>query len=208
MKAVISIALVLAAFSSVHADPYEQTVKFGDEKWTTLEVKFDEAGATAYLSSVYTGQVKKGKVLFANDENLTPKYDTFKVTTIEGDSKEMAADDNVVGMFQFVNLYPETDKCEFTLTFPVSKELKQRLSYGLVSAANFVPVGGEVKNMGSVVSSKDAKDPGYVDYMDQTDIGWTVSYDKDAGTVTVKGTSKAYIDFDSACFDIGVVIVK
>ncbi|UCE26141.1 MAG: hypothetical protein JSW52_07180 [Candidatus Coatesbacteria bacterium] len=209
MRYVILITAALAIAAVAFAEPYEEKVKFDEEEaWTSLKIEFDDVNATAYLSEIYTGQVKKAVVRFANDENLSTKYDTFKVTTIEGASKEMSSAEHIVGIFQFTKIYPATDTCEFELSFEVSKGLKERIAYGFVKPENFVPVGGEVKNMGSLVSTKDAEDPGYVDYMDQTDIGWSVSYDKDAGIVTVKGTSEAYMDFDSGCFDAGAVIVK
>jgi hypothetical protein len=209
MRYVILIAAVLAIGASALAEPYEKQVKFDDEeKWTPLKVEFGDVNASAYLSEIYTGEVKKGVVRFANDENFSAKYDTFKVATIEGGSKEMSSAEHIVGMFQFTGIYPATDTCEFELSFEVSKELKERIAHGFVKPKDFVPVGGEVKNMGSLVSTKDVDDPGYVDYMDQTDIGWSVGYDKDTGMVTVKGTSEAYIDFDSGCFDAGAVIVK
>lgn len=209
MRYVIIAAAVLTIAASAFAESYEKQVKFDDEEeWTPLKVEFDDVNASAYLSEIYTGEVKKGVVRFANDENHSTKYDTFKVTTIEGASKEMSSAEHIVGMFQFTDIYPATDTCEFELSFEVSKELKERIAYGFVKPENFVPVGGEVKHTGSLVSTKDADDPGYVDYMDQTDIGWSVDYDKDTGMVTVKGTSEAYIDFDSGCFDAGVVIVK
>jgi hypothetical protein len=209
MRYVILIAAVLAIAASVFAEPYEETVKFDEkEKWVPLKVEFDDVNASAYLSEIYTGTVKKGVVRFANDENLSTKYDTFSVTTIEGNSKEMTSAEHILGMFQFTKIYPATDTCEFELSFEVSKEVKERIAYGFVKPKDFVPVGGEVKNMGSLVSTKDASDPGSINYMDQTDIGWSVTYDKDTGIVTVKGTSEAYIDFDSGCFDAGAVIVK
>ena len=209
MKYIVLIVAALAIAAVAFADPYEETVKFDEEDaWTQLKVEFDDVNAAAYLSEVFTGKVKKGVVRFANDENLSTKYDTFKVTTIEGASKEMSSAEHIVGMFQFTKIYPATDTCKFELSFEVSKGLKERIAYGFVKPKDFVPVGGEVKNAGSLVSTKDAADPGYVDYMDQRDIGWSASYDKDAGIVTVNGTSEAYIDFDSGCFDAGVVIVK
>jgi len=209
MRYVTPIAAALAIAAVAFAEPYEETVKFEEEeKWTPLKVEFDDVNATVYLSEIYTGQVKKAVVRFANDENFSGKYDTFKVTTIDGVSKEMSSAEHVVGVFQFTEVYPATDTCEFELSFEVSKEMKERIAHGFVKPKDFVPVGGEVKNTGSLVSTKDANDPGYVDYMDQTDIGWSVSYDKDAGIVTVKGTSKAYIDLNSGSFDAGAVIVK
>lgn len=209
MKYVILIVATLAIAASAFGELYEKKVKFdNEEKWTPLKVEFDDVNASAYLSEIYIGKVKKGVVRFANDENFSTKYDTFKVMTIEGASKEMSSAEHIVGMFQFTDIYPTTDTCEFELSFEISKELKERIAYGFVKPKDFVPAGGEVKNAGSLVSTKDADDPGYVDYMDQTDIGWSVGYDKDTGMVTVNGTSEAYIDFDSGCFDAGVVIVK
>ncbi|MCK5642767.1 MAG: hypothetical protein KAJ19_18305, partial [Gammaproteobacteria bacterium] len=191
MRSIILVVMALALATAVFAGPYEINLKFGDDdKWTSLNADFGEAwNATVNLSDVYVGQVKKGKVRFVDNESLSTNYENFNVTTIEGDTKEMSAEGSLVGMFQFVDIYPATDKCEFELSFEVTKDVRDRISYGLVKVENLVPVGGEVKNMGSLVSEKDAKGPGYVNYMDQTDIGWTVSYDKDSGVVSVKGTS-------------------
>jgi hypothetical protein len=209
MRTTIFIAIALAVATAVCAGPYEKTVKYDtEEKWTPLNVKFDEVNAEAYLSEVYTGQVKKGKVRFADNTNYGTEYKNVTVTNVGGDSAEMSTENALVGMFQFIDVYPETDKCQFELKFAVSGELKNRIGHGLVKPANFVPVGGGVKNTGSVVSTKDAEDPGFINYNDQSDKGWTVSYDKDTGVVTLTGTSDAFVDFDSGCFDLGVIIVK
>jgi hypothetical protein len=209
MRAVIFLTVAVMVAAAAYAEPYEKKIKFDEEEaWMPLDVNFDEVNASAHLSAIFTGQVKKGKVRFVNDDNFSTKYENFTVTTIEGASNEMPLEDRVVGVFQFVGVYPETDTCEFELSFEASKGIKNRIAYGVLNPKDFTVIGGAVKNAGSVVSTKDADDPGYVTYMDQSDIGWTVSYDKDTHMVTVKGTSEAYIDFDSGCFDVGVVIVK
>jgi hypothetical protein len=209
MRAVIFLAIAALVAAAVYAEPYEKTIKFDEEEeWMPLDVNFDSVNASAHLSAIFTGKGKKGKALFVNDENFSKKYGNFTITTIDGASNEMPLEDRVVGVFQFVGVYPETDTCKFELNFEASKGIRNRIAYGVLNPKDFAVIGGAVKNTGSVVSTKDADDPGYVTYMDQSDIGWTVSYDKDTHMVTVTGTSEAYIDFDSGCFDVGVVIVK
>jgi len=93
--------------------------------------------------------------------------------------------------------------------FELTKNLKVRIANGFLKIKDFVPVGGGVKNVGSVISKKCVGAPDKASYFEQTGVGWTVSYDADNDYVTLNGKiDQAYVDIESGRFAVGVATWK
>jgi hypothetical protein len=133
----------------------------------------------------------------------------FEIVTVDGDNIGVTCGTNLIGMFQFVDIYP-ADDCTITARFKLTKNLKTRIENGFLKTKDFVPVGGGVKNVGSIISKKYCGGgPDKAAYFEQTGVGWTVSYDADSSYVTLNGKiDQAYIDIESGCFDVGVATWK
>ena len=211
MRVILYGALALAIAIPAFAAPYEMEVKF-DKDATFVDFAGDFGGdynASVYLSNIYVGKEKKAKVFFVTPEHFENNPTEFEIVTIEGDHKGVTCGTNLIGMFQFVDIYPD-EGCEISVKFELTKNLKVRIANGFTKPGNFIPVGGGVKNVGSVISKKYAGGgPAKASYFDQTEAGWAVKYDADTGFVTLDGKiDQAFVDIESGCFDVGVATWK
>ncbi len=211
MRVLLYGALALAIAIPVFGTPYEMEVEFGEDA-TFVDFTGDFGGdynASVYLSNIYVGIEKDAKVLFVTPEHYENDSTEFEIVTIDGDAVGVTCGTNLVGMFQFVDIYP-ADDCEITVKFELTKNLKVRIINGFLKTKEFVPVGGGVKNVGSIVSKKYAGGgPNKASYFEQTGVGWSIDYDADNDYVTLKGKiDQAYVDIESGCFDVGVATWK
>lgn len=211
MRATLYSALALAIAIPAFVAAYEMEVEFGeDATFVDFEGNFgDDYNASVYLSNIYVGIEKDARVLFVTPEHYENKPTEFSIVNIDGDAVGVTCGTNLIGMFQFVDIYP-ADDCEISVKFELTKNLKVRIANGFLKTKDFVPIGGGVKNVGSVISKKYAGGgPGKTSYFEQTGVGWTIAYDADSGYVTLKGEiDQAYVDIESGCFDVGIATWK
>ncbi|MCP4229807.1 MAG: hypothetical protein GY771_06625 [bacterium] len=212
MRVLLYGILASAIAIPVCAEVYEVEAEF-DEDATFVDFAGDfgtDFNAEFYLGNIHVGMHKEARVLFVTPEHYATDSVDFDVTTIEGDSKgSLTCDNNLVGMFQFIDIFP-ADDCEVKVNFELSTNVQDRLSHGLIKAKDFIPVAIGVKEGGSIITTKHTSGaPGDIAYFDQTDIGWKLDYDESTKTVTVTGMADvAYMGIEDGNFDIGVVIWK